>query len=106
LNQFGIFYVDERGEADVVLQDDPEYRDRLQKLGSRYADTCNTAVERLAPHPCWKPRQAFVGCLRRIETTGSYLETSCPSGVRDLYERMYLESVGSYGWKPPLRPNK
>jgi hypothetical protein len=63
-------------------------------------------VERLAPHPCWKPRQAFVGCLRHIETTGSYLETSCPSGVRDLYERMYMESVGPYGWKPPLRPNK
>jgi hypothetical protein len=103
LNQFGIFYVDEAGNAQVVLQDHTEYRDRLEKLGSRYTTTCSTS-ERFAPHPCWKPRQERLECLSLVKNIAFVTRFSCPAGVQELYEQMKGVTVKQYGWEwPPLR---
>ena len=54
LTQFVIFYVREDGSAAPVPQEDPEYRERLKKFGSRYTAPCASEVERRLPHPCSK----------------------------------------------------
>jgi hypothetical protein len=103
LNQFGIFYVNETGQARVVLQAHSDYRDRLQKLGSRYAATCLPA-ERFSTHPCWKPSLARLECLSLVKDLAFITPLSCPIGVQELYEQMKAVTVKQYGWQwPPLK---
>lgn len=104
LNQFGIFYVNEDGTAQVVFQNHRDYRDRLEKLGSRYTGLCETTLERFSPHPCWKPTQAQLQCVTHIKDIAYSTRSSCPAGVQELYERLKEHTVVPYGWQwPPLR---
>ncbi len=103
LNLFGIFYVDEQGRALPVYQDDLEYRDRLLSLGSRYTSSCTTGQERLAPHPCWKPRQEYLECLTLVKDVTYTSRSSCPAGVQEFRERLHSVVLGRYDWEMPPR---
>ena len=104
LNQFGIFYINADGSAHVVLQHFLDYRERLEKLGSRFTGLCVTTQERFTPHPCWKPMQSQLDCMILIKDMAYSRRSSCPAGVSELYERMKEQIVAPYGWGwPPLR---
>ena len=104
LTQFGIFYVNEDGNAQVVLQSHRDYRDRLENLGSRYTGLCETTLQRFNPHPCWKPTGTQLQCISYVKDLAYAARSSCPAGVSELYERMKEQTVVPYGWQwPPLR---
>src|SRR5688572_14820997 len=83
LNQFAIFYVDEDGNAQVVYQNHSGYHARLEKLGSRYTDTCESMQERFMPHPCWKPRPSDLQCLTRVKDVVYARRFSCMTGIQE-----------------------
>jgi hypothetical protein len=106
LSLFGIFYVDPRGHALPIYQDDLAYRERLVNLGSRYTTPCTTGMERLAPHPCWKPRRERLECLTQVKDITYSYRSSCPAGVQEFRERLHSVTLGRYDWQmPPRDPN-
>ena len=106
LNLFGIFYVDERGRTLPIYQDDREYQARLVGLSSRHTASCTTGMERLGPHPCWKPRLERLACLTLVKDVTYVSRSSCPSGVQEFRERLHSVVLGPYDWRmPPRDPN-
>lgn len=107
LNQYGIFFLNEQNIAMPIYQDDPDYKIRLTALGSQNVSTCTTGIERLSPHPCWKPRAAMLECLTFVKDLTYATRSSCPAGVQELRERMHQSVLGRFDWQmPPLDPSK
>lgn len=107
LNQFGIFFLNEPNVAMPMYQDDPNYKLRLTALGSQNVSTCTTGLERLGPHPCWKPRAAMLQCLTFVKDLTYGTRSSCPAGVQELRERMHQIVLGGFDWQmPPVDPSK
>lgn len=107
LNQYGLFFLNEQNIAMPVYQDDPDYKQRLTALGSHNVSTCTTGMERLSPHPCWKPRAAMLECLTFVKDLTYATRSSCPAGVQELRERMHQSVLGRFDWQmPPLDPSK
>jgi hypothetical protein len=106
LNLFGIFYLDAKGNAFPVYQDDLEYQGRLVKLNSQHTTSCVTGAERFVPHPCWKPRREWLECLTLVKDITYSSPSSCPSGVQEFRERLHSAVLGRYDWQmPPHDPN-
>lgn len=103
LNQYGLFFSSEPGVAMPMYQDDPDYKNRLTELGSQNVFTCTTGIERLSPHPCWKPRAAMLECLTFVKDLTYATRSSCPAGVQELRERMHGSVLGRFDWQMPPR---
>lgn len=107
LSQYGLFFLNEQSIAMPIYQDDPDYKSRLAALGSQNVFTCTTGIERLSPHPCWKPRAAMLECLTFVKDITYATQSSCPVGVQELRERMHQSVLGPFDWQmPPLDPSK
>lgn len=107
LSQYGLFFLNEQNIAMPMYQDDSDYKIRLTALGSQNVSTCTTGIERLNPHPCWKPRAAMLECLTFVKDLTYATRSSCPAGVQELRERMHQSVLGGFDWQmPPLDPSK